>query len=476
MSGCTTPQTACEIHYAIGSAPQANGDKVVILPGTYDAGDMPIVASQAISIHGEVGQPMPQIDGSTNDPANDALLVLDGGHGTRVSDLKLVQSGSNHQPYGVDDSAGGARLDRLFVEMTSSSQGAGVLLNNGTVLSDSVVWAEGQGEAIGQLSAGSSRVENVTASAGNSVGISASNNLPSGSMSISVENSIVHGGTVDLQTLSTGGGNASISVGYSNYASTSGTIDATEGHNQLAAPVLVNPAAGDFQEQPSSPTVDAGIASRFIGPEDLAGHPRVLGRAPDIGAYELVVPKVITGRAHTAGRTATVQGTVNPEGLAVSSCTFQYRPSTAYGSKAPCARAPGAGSGPVVVSAQLRGLAPGVTYHYRLIAGDVHGTGAGADRVFTVARPPELLTAPHVTGRGVVGRILSCSPGTWTDHPKLAYGWLRDGGQVRGARASTYRVSNRDVGHALQCRVTASDNVGTSTAVSNSVVARGRRR
>lgn len=469
MTGCTTPQTACEIHYAIGTAPQAKGDQVVVLPGTYDAGSTPIVATVAISIRGQVGQPMPEIDGSTNTSVNDALLVLGGGQGTSVSGLKLVQSGTINAPAGVDDAAGNARLDRLYVEMTAGTQAAGVQLNNGTVLSDSVVWAEGRAPAVEQLPPGSSRVENVTANASNDAGILAMNDaVGTDSVSITVENSIVHG-AVDLETASPVGSPASISVGYSNFATTSGAIDTSEHHNQSAPPVLVNPAEGFFEERRSSPTIDAGIASTFIRKKDLPGHSRVLGEAPDIGAYEFVVPKLTTGKARAAGRIATLKGTVNPEGLPLRSCTFQYGTTAAYGSRVSCAEAVGSGLAPVAVSAQVNGLQPGQIYHYRLVAADVHGKEVGADGVFTMPRPPAPYTAPHITGGGLVGTTLTCSPGTWTGHPRLAFSWLRDGRRIRGARGKTYTVSSRDIGSALRCRVSATNNVGTSTAVSNAV-------
>lgn len=476
MTGCTTPQTACEIHYAIGTAPQASGDQVVVLPGTYDAGPTPITASEAISIHGELGAAMPEIDGAT--AGGDALLVLDGGPGTKVSDLKLVQSASSGSPAGLADDAGGAHIDRVFVEAQSPATGDGVLLGNGSVLSDSVASSQ-QSAAVSltntQATNASARVENVTAWGGN-FGIQ-SFSMASGTTTVTAENSIAYGSQYDLETAAANvhDGTPSISVGYSNFAKSAGQIT-DAGHNQSQPPALVNPAAGDFQELASSPTVDAGIASSFVGTRDLAGHSRDLGKAPDLGAYEFVVPKVTTGTAHTRGRAATLNGRVNPEGVPVSTCTFQYGTTKAYGSKAPCASAPGGGSAPVAVTAQLGSLQPGGTYHYRLVAADAQGTDAGVDRVFTVARPPAPLTAPHTTGSGVVGKLLTCSPGTWTGRPKLAFSWLRDGRPIRGARASTYRVTKRDVGQALQCRVSATNGVGTSTAVSNSVAGRARRR
>jgi hypothetical protein len=64
------------------------------------------------------------------------------------------------------------------------------------------------------------------------------------------------------------------------------------GGNQTAAPLFVDAAHGDYREAPGSPTIDAGIADQ-LGPLDIAGNTRILGAAPDIGAYEFVPPPAV---------------------------------------------------------------------------------------------------------------------------------------------------------------------------------------
>src|SRR5262249_55412407 len=61
--------------------------------------------------------------------------------------------------------------------------------------------------------------------------------------------------------------------------------------NQTAPPAFVDRAAGDFREAAGSPTIDAGASDPLDGELDFAGNPRVLGPAPDIGAYEFPPPK-----------------------------------------------------------------------------------------------------------------------------------------------------------------------------------------
>ena len=80
---------------------------------------------------------------------------------------------------------------------------------------------------------------------------------------------------------------------------------------------------------------------------------------------------------------ATLNGTVEVEpGASVSTCKFEYGPTTAYGSSVPCAP-PGAYTANTPVSAPLSGLTAGVDYHYRISATTAGGfTQVGEDRVF----------------------------------------------------------------------------------------------
>jgi hypothetical protein len=54
----------------------------------------------------------------------------------------------------------------------------------------------------------------------------------------------------------------------------------------IADPKFVDPAAGDYHLQPSSPAIDAAADAQSSLTPDLDGTPRPQGSAADLGAYE----------------------------------------------------------------------------------------------------------------------------------------------------------------------------------------------
>jgi hypothetical protein len=80
--------------------------------------------------------------------------------------------------------------------------------------------------------------------------------------------------------------------------------------NQEAAPLFVAPASGEFQELPSSPTLEAGLTDPENGSLDLAGALRTRSTCTesftDIGAYQLTSSPVppCTPPAGSAGGSA----------------------------------------------------------------------------------------------------------------------------------------------------------------------------
>ena len=98
-------------------------------------------------------------------------------------------------------------------------------------------------------------------------------------------------------------------------------------------------------------------------------------------------PLVSTGSASSITQTAaTLNATVNPEGTATT-YQFQWGPTGTYGYHAPATYvSAGSDSTAHAVSTPLSGLAPGTTYHFRIVAKSAAGTSKGTDQRFTT--PP----------------------------------------------------------------------------------------
>ena len=113
-----------------------------------------------------------------------------------------------------------------------------------------------------------------------------------------------------------------------------------------------------------------------------------------------VLPAVAASAASDVTQTeATLNGSVNPEGVKVTECDFQYGRTTSYGSTIPCSTAPGEGQGAKAESAVVSGLQPGRSYHFRILARNANGTSASSDESFlTATEPPGALTESAVVG------------------------------------------------------------------------------
>lgn len=92
-------------------------------------------------------------------------------------------------------------------------------------------------------------------------------------------------------------------------------------------------------------------------------------------------PSATTGAATAGDGSATVNGSVTPNGVETS-YYFEFGTTAAYGQQTPPQSA-GAGAGAVSVSAALSGLRANTTYHYRLVAvGPQSAFALGADQTF----------------------------------------------------------------------------------------------
>jgi streptogramin lyase len=208
-------------------------------------------------------------------------------------------------------------------------------------------------------------------------------------------------------------------------------------------------------------------------------------------------PEPITGPPTELRPTSvTLNGTVNPEGMPVTSCLFEYGTTTSYEHTAPCERSPG-GEMTVPVSAKITGLQPNTSYHYRAVASDKNGAIYGADEQFVTSGPPESLaesvsdvSVDSATFKGIIDPHklpttyyfqYGTSTGYGTDVPALPGAFVGSGEDgvevsqhVQGLEAGTvyhYRV----VAHSSLGTVEGPDHTFTTQALeSGSVVLDGR--
>lgn len=148
----------------------------------------------------------------------------------------------------------------------------------------------------------------------------------------------------------------------------------------FSTPLQTITAAG-FADSPGI-AVDASSGTIYAS-ERSADQVAVFERA--------VVPDVTTGSAAAQEGEATLRGTVDPDGLPLTSCQFEYGTTAEYGTTVPCSTSPGeigSGEAPVSVQATVTGLEPRTVYHFRLVAANANGSTQGQDATFTTVTGP----------------------------------------------------------------------------------------
>ncbi|MGA9635621.1 MAG: hypothetical protein WBQ41_10355, partial [Solirubrobacterales bacterium] len=252
-----TASSPCSLDQSVSGA--SAGDEVIVGAGDYSLTSTLNVTTSAIDVHGAAGAERPTITSS----ASTALRVSNSG--ASVSDLNLVDAATAGSSVLFAEEG---TVERLFVSSTGET--ACPSSAPGATIRDSVCWdSSTTGEAGLDVDAGTSSAtltaRNVTAISLNGAGI-VIDTVGAGDATLNATNIIAGGGNDDVFTLRGGGGSVLGSFDHSNYATVDtvngGTVtSAGSGSNQTAAPLLVNPAAGDFRELAGSPTIDTGVTS-----------------------------------------------------------------------------------------------------------------------------------------------------------------------------------------------------------------------
>jgi Tol biopolymer transport system component/DNA-binding beta-propeller fold protein YncE len=154
---------------------------------------------------------------------------------------------------------------------------------------------------------------------------------------------------------------------------------------------ITTAAAGSALNQPVDVAVDQQTSDLYVVDE---GNNRVVHYKSSQPSGGGGTPPTLTirGTTNEVGTSATLNGTVNPNGETVTDCHFDWGLDTSYGNTAPCTPAPGGGTTAVNVSADISGLTPGGNYHYRLVATNKTGTSMTDDNGFTAYAAPEATT------------------------------------------------------------------------------------
>ena len=120
-----------------------------------------------------------------------------------------------------------------------------------------------------------------------------------------------------------------------------------------------------------------------------SGAPHPLPEFAGPGTVRVDGPPHVTTdpAANLAANSATLKGTVNSNGL-TTSVHFEYGTTTSYGSSTATQNRIGITT--YNVAANITGLSPNTTYHFRLVGINGDGTRYGSDRTFTTLSPTGL--------------------------------------------------------------------------------------
>lgn len=288
---CLNEEHPCSLEAALKPANAPKGETVWLAAGTYKPTGALTVPNEFVILAGA----------SSTEPT---LIEAKGEVGLTVAqafstvrDVRIKSTAATKVGLALSAEAKAERVQSTGATTTAACQ-----LGSATVKSSLCQSSGGRGVYTNySVGAGSPslliKLFNVTAvGATNGIEAVAGNQA---AVSIYAKSTIAVGATTDVLSSSTnpGGAGVNINLSHSNFDTSSAlgetfiTAKTVEG-NQSEAPLFVDAAAGDYREQPTSPTRRAGTTAELSGGElDLAGQPRTILCAGttyiDIGAYQL---------------------------------------------------------------------------------------------------------------------------------------------------------------------------------------------
>jgi hypothetical protein len=409
-SPCTAA-TPCQFTYAIATA--TNGDTIEFKSGEYDYDahtfNKSLAPADGVTLEQAPGDATrPLIKQSTPfNTCNCQLLALD--LNTTMTGLAVDKSitGTNNSASAIDM----APTDTISDSVITGVSGvfvSGAATSGTAEISDTVISATAPGgdgvevQTTGNGTEGASLDNDTVLATG-----------AGGDALVVQEAFAAHRGTIDgRNTIANGAGDdlvanaavigaiATIDMAYSDFRPAAETITGAgtatitgTSHDISGAAAFVS---GGYREATGSPTIRAGEADAASGSTDFEGFPRTTAGATDIGASQYALPVLSAGTPSAISSAgATVNGTLNPDGLATT-YTVSYGPTSGHGTTTAAVAVPaGTSTNPIAVA--LPGLAANATYHYAITAANAYGSASTADATFATlaAAPPPL---PVISG------------------------------------------------------------------------------
>lgn len=320
---CTVKASPCDIDTAMDTSLQ-EGDTLLLAPGTYQPAAPLQTARDSVTVSGEPGEPVPLVE------TVDGHGLWFQGASSTVRDVRVKA------PLAAEEGLFMSGEDGLAerVEVTGEAFWA-CALASGTVKDSLCASTLSDGSSGLHSDFGSAVPVTKTLTLSNVTAFGTESGIefragPNATLNIHIFNTIAAGGEHDVYGDTNGpGGRLDIALSHSNFADvfTEGEeisiTSPNENGNQSAPPLFVDPATGDYAEQPGSPTRFAGTLSAPLGERDLAGNLRttdcggVVG--VDIGAYQLTeCPPPSTGAGGSASGGGPTMSTTPPPPVPVA--------------------------------------------------------------------------------------------------------------------------------------------------------------
>lgn len=236
-----------------------------------------------------------------------------------------------------------------------------------------------------------------------------------------------------------------------------GTIVVAAGHDA----VEWDASGAEAPEEPVAEAEEAGTEQNLNGLALADGADTLYltdFSVSRVSVFEKVpVPAVVGIDAPVAvsGAKAIVSGTVNPEGVEVSECVFEYGKTTAYGLTVPCNESLPEDSSDHEVTADLSGmLANGITYHYRLaIEGGLGGHDKSEDKSFITSETFTTDAATDVTRTEATVRGTVRPEGLELTGCRIEWGETSDYGHSAPCDPHFSSIPNDDADHGVKAAI-----------------------